>query len=178
MTNIFEAQPAQNETDLKRLVTLAEKARDLEAQKEDLNSALSQINKELQAIKENELPELMAALGMETFTLSDGTKIKVTDYVSGSLNKATDREWALEWVAEHGGEGTIKNNVSMSFDRNEHNLALSVAEDLRQQGFEVSLLSDIHPQTLAAFAREKLAEGEDIPLDQLGLFAGRRAKIS
>jgi hypothetical protein len=31
--------------------------------------------------------------------------------------------------------------------------------------------------TLAAFAREKIKAGEDIPLELLGLWAGRRVKV-
>ena len=36
----------------------------------------------------------------------------------------------------------------------------------------------VHPQTLAAFAREKLKAGEEVPLDLLGLYAGRQAKVT
>jgi hypothetical protein len=35
----------------------------------------------------------------------------------------------------------------------------------------------IHAQTLLAFVREKLRNGEEVPIDTLGLYAGRVAKV-
>lgn len=179
MTNPFEKFAENKEQAPTEILTkAAERARDLEEAKQDIESQLSMINKQLQSIKEVEIPELMAEIGMESFSLSDGTTIKTKEFVRGSLPKdPIKREKALSWLEANGGEGLIKNDVSMSFDKSEHNRALDIAQTLRDQGFDVAVQSGVNHMTLAAFARERLANGEDLPLDDLGLYAGKRAEF-
>ena len=42
---------------------------------------------------------------------------------------------------------------------------------------EVDDVANVHPSTLAAFVREKLREGEELPLDLFGVHRQRIAKI-
>jgi len=67
-------------------------------------------------------------------------------------------------------------------------MALSFAGELREKGFEVTVEEGIHPQTYASFGRDKLKEFDEnlkqgivvdpIPFDKLGLYHGRKAKIT
>jgi hypothetical protein len=175
--SIFEQEQPTAPSDLESIRKLAEEVRDLERTKEDLENETKVINGRLTELTQKHLPEAMASLGMDSFSLADGSKISVKDFVSGTLNKAPDKEVALAWVNDNGGESLIKTDVKMSFGKGQDNQAKNAIGLLQEQGYEVEADKTIHPQTLAAFAREKMAAGEDIPLEQLGLFAGRHAKI-
>jgi hypothetical protein len=65
----------------------------------------------------------------------------------------------------------------MVFEKSQHNEALSVKADLENKGYAVAAKMGVHPQTLIAHVKERLRNGDEIPLDVLGLYAGRVAKI-
>jgi hypothetical protein len=71
----------------------------------------------------------------------------------------------------------IKTEVSVEFGKTEHNRAKDLAVKLAQDGYFVDEKEGIHAQTLLAFVREKLRNGEEVPLETLGLYAGRTAKV-
>ena len=50
-------------------------------------------------------------------------------------------------------------------------------EDLRQKGYTVNSKMGVHPMTLISHVKERLKNGDQVPLETLGLFAGRVAKI-
>lgn len=175
--NIFETEAPKSESDLASIRTLAEEVRDLERTKEELESETKAVNSRLTILLQKLLPEAMAAVGMGDFSLADGSKISVKDFVSGTLNKSPDKDKALEWIESNGGESLIKTEVKMAFGKGEDNRAKNAVGMLTEQGYEVESDKTVHPQTLASFAREKMAAGDDIPLEKLGLFAGRHAKI-
>jgi hypothetical protein len=176
--SIFEEGQPTSVADLSSLRALAEEVRDLERTKEDLENETKVINARLTELTQKLLPEAMASLGMDNFSLSDGSKISVKDFVSGTVNKAPDKDAALVWISENGGESLIKTEVKMNFGKGEDNRAKNAIGLLVEQGYDVESDKTVHPQTLASFAREKLAAGDDIPLADLGLFAGRHAKIA
>jgi hypothetical protein len=175
--SIFEQEQPTAPSDLESIRKLAEEVRDLERTKEDLENETKVINGRLTELTQKLLPEAMASLGMDCFSLADGSKISVKDFVSGTLNKAPDKEFALNWISENGGEALIKTEVNMSFGKGESNRAMNAIGMLEDQGYEVKSEMGVHPQTLGSFVREKLANGEDIPLADLGVFVGRHAKI-
>lgn len=175
--SIFETEAPKSESDLNSIRTLAEEVRDLEQTKLDLENETKVVNARLTELTQKLLPEAMASLGMDSFSLSDGSKVSVKDFVSGTLNKAPDKESALFWIEANGGESLIKTEVKMAFGKGEDNRAKNAIGLLTEQGYDVESDKTVHPQTLAAFAREKMAAGDDIPLEALGLFAGRHAKI-
>ena len=103
---------------------------------------------------------------------------EVSDFVAGSLTKKPEeRKAALEWLASNGAADMIKSEVSVEFGKTEHNLAKDLAAKLAAEGYFVEESEGIHAQTLLAFVREKMRNGEEVPLETLGLFAGRVAKV-
>ena len=140
-------------------------------------------------IKTKLLPDAMAEAGMSNFSLEDGTGIKVEDFVSGSLPKIDEstnetfiasskaRADALRFLEENDGASLIKNVISVSFDKSQHNEALALAAELREKGFDCEVKSDVHPQSYMAWAREALKSGVNLDPDLLNLFIGRVAKL-
>jgi hypothetical protein len=140
---------------------------------EDLGAAKKQLNH----LNTQVIPDMMAELGMEECT-QRGWKVKVGEFVSGSLPKEdAARANAIRWLEDHEAGDLLKTNLSVAFTRNQHNEALDLAAQIEQRGFAPNVESTVHPQTLLAFARERLKNGEALDTEVLGLYTGRVAKF-
>lgn len=176
-TSIFEV----NETagaDLSSLLTMANELIQLERSIADAETMLKQMSGRANELKLRVIPDAMAELGLNEVVTSTGDRLKVDDFINGSLPKdPLKRMDAIAAIEEMGGSGIIKNEVNLSFEKSQHNEAVSIADELRQKGFHVDLHSGIHPQTYHAFIRERLRNGEHVDVDRLGVFVGRRTKV-
>lgn len=140
---------------------------------------LKSAKERLRQVEEEELPDAMAEANISEFKLEDGSKIAVRDFIIGSLPKDDEaRIKALAWVEDHDGAELIRTQVSMKFGVKEHNVALDLAEQLRERGYDVTTDHGIHPQSLYAWARELLRDGKDVDFELLGLTPGRKAFIT
>ena len=90
------------------------------------------------------------------------------------------RAAALKWLEEHEGRSIIKGTITAEFERGEDNSEKRnrAAEALSALSVDFVEQEGVHPQTLAAYARERIKNGEEVPLDLLGLYSGRMAKIT
>lgn len=177
---MIEEEAAKPVASLSDLVNLANRAVALEETVKDLEQAYKEQKGLLHFIKTQRLPDAMFAVGQSEFTLNDGTKVTIEDFVSGSLPKEDPlkRQAAFVYLENtEGGADIIKNVVSMQFDKKQHNEALALAEELHDRGFDAKVTSDVHASTLKAFIREKLQNGEEIDYEKLGCQVGRTAKI-
>ncbi len=150
----------------------------------DLQSAIDTLSADLEAamgamnlLKTKRLPELMDELQMDDLT-RNGYKIKINDFVSGSLPKEEGpRSTAIKWLEDHEGGDLLKTSIKMDFPKSQHEDAKAIADCLEKEGYAVALESGVHAATLQAFARERIRSGEDIDTEVLGLYTGRVAKI-
>jgi len=175
----FDVEPTSGKEVLAEIVAKAERAVHLERRIADREEELNVLRKELNDLKFSQIPDAMAEAGLTSFALKDGSKVKVEDYVQGSLPKdAAARAAAVIVLEAHDGAALIRNQVVVPFEKKEHNRAISLARELQDRGLAVSLTQDVHASTLQAFVREKLRGGEQLPWEKLGIFVGRRAKIT
>jgi hypothetical protein len=182
MSNIFDteegASAPSNSSVMQRMMRLADEMIELEEMIQGMEATLSDFKSRMTHLKIQELPDLMAENGLSQFRTSSGATIEVNDFVAGSLTKESNaRKTALEWLATNGAADMIKTEVSVEFGKTEHNRAKDLAAKLAQDGYFVDEKEGIHAQTLLAFVREKLRNGEEVPLETLGLYAGRTAKV-
>lgn len=155
---------------LAEAITLKEMVDQME---EDLSAA----KQALQALNTQVIPDMMTELGMDEVT-QRGWKIKVGEFVSGSLPKEpAARQKAIDWLTANDAGELLKTQLAVNFTRSQHNDALALADTVRQSGFEPSVESTVHPQTLMAFARERIKNGEPLDIETLGLYTGRVAKF-
>lgn len=132
----------------------------------------------LNDLKTKRLPELMTELGMSEVT-RNGWKVKINEFVSGSLPKEEGpRAKAIEWLEQHDGGALIKTDISLTFAKSQHDEAKALAARLAADGFAAELSSGVHASTLQAFARERLKNGEAVDTEVLGLYTGQVAKIT
>jgi hypothetical protein len=177
--DIFDIEDTtEGDPSLERLVKMAQELVDQEQLIKDLEENLTTAKRVANKLKTTDLPDLMAEVGMASFKLPSGYAVAVEDFVSGSLPKEPEkRQGAIHWLEENGAEALIRTEVMLEFSKSEHNEALSLIADLEEKGYEPESKMGIHPQTLLAHVRERLRNGEEVPLETLGLYAGRVAKV-
>lgn len=165
---------------LDRIKTLAQAAVAQEKMIEEMERAVSEAKNALIGLTRHDLPNALKEVGMKDFTLEDGSKIVIKDYVSGSIPKEPDaREAAMEWLEDdEEGVALIKTELSLKFGVGKFKQAAKLADDLRKKGFVVDEDTSVHSASLQSFARERLANGGSIPLELLGLTTGSMAKIT
>lgn len=164
---------------LKSIEGLVNKALELMSNITSTEEYLSAAKAELHLLNTKTLPDAMASAGSSLFKTEAGVKVEVKPFVNGSLPKDEDkRAAALRWIESVEAGDIIKNKISIEFERGEDNLAGEVRAKLEELELAFEQKRDIHAQTLGAFARERLEKGEETPLELLGLFAGRAAKIT
>lgn len=126
-------------------------------------------------LAEEQIPSLMDELGIERFTASGGLSIEVAEIISASIPQADSHE-ALAWMDANGHGGMVKHEITVLFTRDQAAVAAALQEELANRFRAVKAKAGIHPQTLSAWARERLAEGEEIP-QTVKVHRVRRAKI-
>ena len=119
------------------------------------------------------LPELMAEVGLSEVKLEDGTVISITEEVAASIKEA-NRVPAMRWLVDHGYAGLIKSRVIVNTTPEE---AEELYGSLRGNYPELDLDEKVHPMTLKSFVKERLAAGEDVPMDLFGVHPYSVAKI-
>lgn len=172
---------------LQVLNTKAAEAVELMQQREELEGVIKTLSSRINVLTQKDIPAIMNEAGMKKFELSDGSKIAVKEVIQGSLNKAPDQQFAMNWLLSNDGGEIITTDVSVSFARGGHNEAMSLKGELEQNGHEVNFKEGVHAQTYSKFLRDKQAERleriengeyvEPIPFDQLGAYHGTVADI-
>ena len=164
--------------DIKSLTKLARLMIELEAELERDAAAITAKKAALEDIKRIDIPELMREIGVSQIVLEDtGETITVRDDVAASI-PAHYREKAFAWLAARGYDGIIRTNLTVEYSRGDHAKAIEDAQMITHTLHRpTSMEEKIHPQTLRAFIRERMAEGETVPADLFGIHAYSEAKI-
>jgi len=137
---------------------------------------LALAKEELRSIQDITLPEAMAVVGLEKFTLVGGGEIEVKQIIEGSIPKDRELE-AFEWLRRHEFSDLIKRTVSVPFGRGEDKRAGALIKLIQRSRMDFEDRSTVHHSTLKAWAREMLAHGKPFPQDLLGLYVARRAVV-
>jgi len=127
-------------------------------------------------LSEQRLPDLMAALQLKSFTLEDGTVFETAQMVSASI-KEDKREDAHAWLRARGLGDIIKNEVITTFGAGEDEDAQRLMETVRDLSSEGKInygkldrVERVHPQTLKSMVKDRLAKGQDLDVELLGIF--------
>ena len=94
----------------------------LELQEENIKNT----KKELEHLSGEVIPTMMAEMGLSHLKLMDGSSVDVKPFYSASITVA-NKEKAFNWLRNNGLGDIIKNEISVSFGRNEDNKAADYA---------------------------------------------------
>ena len=181
MSNInFEADQTESITqtnDAKTLFEQVVKLRDLEDKIKIAEENLKQLKKQEDLLSGEIIPTMMTEMNISTLKLADGSAIEVKPIYGASI-PADKKEEAFNWLRKEGLGDLIKNEVTVSFGRNEDNKAAEYAVLAQGQGYQPTQKLKVEPMTLKALVRERIESGKDMPSDLFNVFAGNRTKIT
>lgn len=163
--------------DLQRALKLADILLQLRAKVEDLETQLTAAKADVRRIEQEDLPDLMQELGLETFKLKTGEVIEVKQDVDCSITEAR-RHDAHQWLIANGFGGLIKTEVVVAFGRGEHDAAEEFAGKLAEEGKDPNLVERVHPMTLKSFVKEQMAAGTALPFELFGVHPFNKVKIT
>lgn len=173
------AESALETLDQEGLHTVASMAvaiKNKEAEIEDLEVKLKKEKNALLKMTDEDLPTMLAELGLSSMTLDDGSNVTVKQTYGASI-RIDDKPQAFEWLRDNGYDDIIKNQVLCVFGRGEDDQASAFQALAIQQGLAPEQKTDIHPQTLRAFIKERVENGDDFPMELFGAWVGQRAVI-
>jgi len=137
---------------------------------------LKELKKEHQRISGEVIPTMMSEMGLAELKLHDGSHLKVSTSYRATITEA-NKEAAFNWLRNNGLGDIIKNEISVSFGRNEDNKAADYAELAKGQGFQPTQKMKVEPMTLKALVRERIEAGKDMPTEIFGIFSENKTTI-
>lgn len=178
--------------DLGAIAEVAEKMEHTSERIAQLEQAIKAEKQNLRKLSEEDLPDIMQALNMKSFTLSNGAHVEVTDVISGSIpsqgaidkSKDDDRgmlemrqQGCFDWLRHNGGGDIIKNNVEVQFSKEEDQECNTFVSKLRESEMAFKRATGVHPKQLNKFLAETIATGKEVPHDLFKIYSGRKATI-
>jgi hypothetical protein len=175
----FEAdqQDAMKRTD--NIQSLADQVENLETVNSSIENAeqiVKNLKKKRDHISGEVIPTMMSEMGLAELKLHDGSHLKVSTSYRAHISEA-NKEAAYNWLRENGLGDIIKNEISVSFGRNEDNKAADYAELAKGQGFQPTQKMKVEPMTLKALVRERIEAGKEMPTEIFGIFSENKTTI-
>ena len=161
---------------IKSLANQVKKLRDLEDQVKAEEQALKDKEKEIERISGEVIPTLLSEMGLSSLKLADGSAVDVKPYYSANIS-IKNREAAYNWLRSNGLGDIIKNEITVSFGRNEDNKAAEYANLAKGQGFQPTQKLKVEPMTLKALVRERIEGGKPLPTEIFNVFIGNKTTI-
>jgi hypothetical protein len=175
---VAQAAPTPSQTDIKRVVALAERLVALQKIQQRAEEALTEAKKDVLAVERDELPSLMEEVGVTELKLATGQKVSVVQDCDAKIPEAMKPK-AFAWLLKNGFGGIIKTQVLLAFGKGQHDDAAALAKELQQKYPDnpAELDEGVHPSTLKAFVKERMTKGEPVPTDLFGVFFYKKAVV-
>ena len=142
----------------------------------DIENDLKMMKKKRDHISGEVIPTMMSEMGLAELKLQDGSHLKVSTTYRATITEA-NKETAFNWLRENGLGDIIKNEILVSFGRNEDNKAADYAELAKGQGFQPTQKMKVEPMTLKALVRERIEAGKEMPTEIFNVFVGNKTTI-
>ena len=144
----------------------------LDLQEENIKNT----KKELEHLSGEVIPTMMAEMGLAHLKLMDGSSVDVKPHYSATITVA-NKEAAFKWLRDNGLGDIIKNEISVSFGRNEDNKAADYAALAQERGYQPTQKLKVEPMTLKALVRERIEAGKEMPTEIFNVFIGNKTTI-
>ena len=181
--NELTQQMEQDQTEIidqtKDINSLASQVKKLRAIEDEIKSdeeLIKNKKKNLERISGEIIPTMLSEMGLSSLKLADGSSVNVKQNYSASISIA-NREKAYSWLRSNGLGDIIKNEITVSFGKNEDNKAAEYANLAKGQGYQPTQKMKVEPMTLKALVRERIEAGNDMPTDIFNVFVGSRTII-
>ncbi len=158
---------------------LANKIKEMQAIQKDIEQNekyLKQRKQDLEQVSGEAIPTMLTEMGLSYLKLTDGSSVEVKTNYSATITQA-NKEVAFNWLRENGLGDIIKNELTVSFGRNEDNKAASYAELAKGHGYQPTQKLKVEPMTLKALVRERIEAGKEMPTEIFGVFSETKTTI-
>ena len=175
----FEEDQAKVITKTDNIQSLADQVERLENLNREIEKAdedLKQKKKNLEHISGEVIPTMMAEMGLAHLKLMDGSSVDVKPHYSANITIA-NKDAAFKWLRDNGLGDIIKNEILVSFGRNEDNKAADYAALAQERGFQPTQKLKVEPMTLKALVRERIEAGKEMPTELFNVFVGNKTTI-
>jgi len=108
--------------------SLADQVKSLRALEDQIKAneeLLKNKKKELERISGEVIPTMLSEMGLSSLKLADGSAVDVKPYYAANIS-LKNREEAYNWLRSNGLGDIIKNEITVSFGRDEDNKATTV----------------------------------------------------
>ena len=166
----------QKTTSLQSLADQVERLEACDKRLEELEALHKNLKKSREVISGEVIPTMMSEMGLSHLKLIDGSTVDVKPNYSANISVA-NREKAFQWLRENGLGDIIKNEISVSFGRNEDNKAADYAALAEERGYQPTQKLKVEPMTLKALVRERLEAGKEKPTEIFNVFVGNKTTI-
>ena len=161
---------------IQSLADQVEKLNILDQQVQLLEKDLKQKKKNFEHLSGEVIPTMMAEMGLSQLKLMDGSSVDVKPNYSANITIA-NRDAAFNWLRTNGLGDIIKNEISVSFGRNEDNKAADYAALASERGYQPTQKLKVEPMTLKALVRERIEAGKEMPTELFNVFVGNKTTI-
>ena len=161
---------------IRSLADQVERLEQLQTKLDSQEKNIKNIKKELEHVSGEIIPTMMSEMGLSHLKLIDGSSVDVKPNYSANITIA-NREAAFNWLRQNGLGDIIKNEISVSFGRNEDNKAADYAALAQERGFQPTQKLKVEPMTLKALVRERIEAGKDMPTELFNVFVGNKTTI-
>ena len=172
-----DQQDAMKKTEnIRSLADQVEKLEELQTRLSTQEEIMKDTKKQIEKVSGDIIPTMMSEMGLSELKLEDGSRLKVSTSYRATITEA-NKEAAFNWLRNNGLGDIIKNEISVSFGRNEDNKAASYAELAKGHGFQPTQKMKVEPMTLKALVRERIEAGKDMPTEIFGVYSENKTTI-
>lgn len=171
---------------LEALVTLGDELRECEALVSDLKARLAAEESRRHRLTTQVIPEKLDEAGVGAIELiargnRPAARVEVVALINANIAAAWPlerRQAAFDWLDANGQGDLIKTTLIARLPRERRVDALTAAQSLRDAlGVDVEVAEAVSSMTLTAWLKERVKSGLSTPLDVVGGFVGRVAKL-
>ena len=171
-----QTEVIKSTTNIKTLSDQVLKLRAMEDQLKIMEDALKNKKKEIDRVSGEVIPTMLSEMGLSQLKLADGSSVDVKPFYSATIS-AQNKDRAYSWLRTNGLGDIIKNEISVSFGRNEDNKAATYADLAKSNGFQPTQKLKVEPMTLKALVRERIEAGKEMPTEIFNIFVGNKTTI-
>ena len=171
-----KANVLQKTENIRSLADQVERLEGLQKRLELQEDNIKNTKKELEHVSGEVIPTMMSEMGLSHLKLMDGSSVDVKPNYSANITIA-NREEAFNWLRNNGLGDIIKNEILVSFGRNEDNKAADYAALAQERGFQPTQKLKVEPMTLKALVRERIEAGKELPTELFNVFVGNKTTI-
>ena len=171
-----QANVLQKTENIKSLANHVERLEMLNLEIEQAEEDLKKKKKKHEHLSGEVIPTMMSEMGLSHLKLMDGSSVDVKPHYSATITQA-NKEAAFNWLRNNGLGDIIKNEISVSFGRNEDTRVADYADLAKSHGFEPTQKLKVEPMTLKALVRERLEAGKEMPTELFNVFVGNKTTI-